>query len=53
MSDNWPHYVAKMLALRESRRGSSILGWQLEYLVDVVRRCEDVWAREDRISERR
>jgi len=49
MSENYKYYAQK-LAEREAARNQGPLRRQLEDLVRVVRRCEAMWALEDRIE---
>ena len=52
MSDNYKLYAQKMADSRESRNRGP-LRWQLVELMRVVRRCEAMWALEDRIERSR
>lgn len=49
MSENYKYYAQK-LAEREATRNQGPLRRQLEDLLRVVKRCEAMWALEDRIE---
>jgi hypothetical protein len=51
MSDNYRFYAQKVSEQRAARRSAEpSLRHQLEELLDVVVRCEAIWAIEDRIE---
>ena len=52
MSENYRYYVAKMAQCRASRV-SPALHRELNEILAVVRKCEAIWALEDRIEQAR
>ena len=52
MSDNYKFYAQRIADRREARNRGP-LRWQLMELMQVVRRCEAMWALEDRIERAR
>jgi hypothetical protein len=52
MSDNYRLYAQKMTERRTARDRGPLRG-QLDELMRVVRRCEAMWALEDRIERSR
>jgi len=50
MSENYRMYEKKMAERRAAREAGGPLSSQLEAMFEVVRRCEAMWALEDRIS---
>jgi len=52
MSGNWRLYAPKMAELRRAReQGSTGLRGQLAEILATVKRCEAMWALEDRIEK--
>ena len=50
MSDNSRLYLQKMEELRATRRVKHPLQSELEEILEAVRRCEEMWALEERIE---
>jgi hypothetical protein len=50
MSENYRYYARKLAESKEAREADRPLAAQLEDLLRTVRRCEEMWALEDRIE---
>ena len=50
MSENYKWYIEKVAEVREARIANRPLRHELEELFEVVRKCEAMWALEDRIE---
>jgi hypothetical protein len=50
MSENYKFYVKKVAEVRAARTADGPLRHQLEELLQVVRKCEAIWALEERIE---
>ncbi|MGH7763479.1 MAG: hypothetical protein ACREOM_03555 [Candidatus Dormibacteraceae bacterium] len=50
MSENYPYYAAQVARSRHERTANRPLAGKLAELLRTVRRCEAMWALEDRIE---
>lgn len=50
MSENYRYYAHKLAESRAARETDRPLAGQLEELMQTIRRCEEMWALEDRIE---
>ena len=50
MSEHYRLYVKKVAEVRAARAANGSLRHQLEELLQVVRKCEAIWAIEERIE---
>lgn len=53
MSDNYRMYPLKIAERRESQAVSAELQRHLDEIVETIRRCEAMWALEERIEKSR